>query len=162
MIYTALTGKAMKLAYDAHHGQVDHGGIPYIFHPIHLAEQMTDEVETCVALLHDVVEDTAVTLEDLQKEFPPEIAEPVRLLTHTDSVDYFDYVRALKESDVARRVKLADLRHNSDETRLADVPMTEEKRAFWKAKYQRAREILEAVDAVPLSGALGGKWEEAE
>ncbi len=158
MIYTALTNRAMKLAYTAHHGQVDHGGAPYIFYPIYLAEQMTDEVSACVALLHDVVEDTVVTLEDLRREFPPEITEPVRLLTHTDSVDYFDYVRALKESGVARRVKLADLRHNSDETRLAEVQMTEEERGFWKAKYQKAREILEEADKGPFSGALGGKW----
>ena len=65
MIYTPLTMKAMKIAYDAHHGQVDKSGVPYIFHPCHLAEQMTDEVSTCVALLHDVAEDTDVTLEQL-------------------------------------------------------------------------------------------------
>ena len=53
MIYTHLTNEAMKLAYKAHHGQVDKGGIPYIFHPYHLAEQMPDEYTTCVALLHD-------------------------------------------------------------------------------------------------------------
>ena len=58
MIYTELTCKAMKLAYNAHHGQTDYNGIPYIFHPIHLAEQMDDEFSCCVALLHDVVEDT--------------------------------------------------------------------------------------------------------
>ena len=63
MIYTALTNKAMKLAYTAHHGQTDTGGLPYIFHPFHLAEQMTDEITVCVALLHDVVEDTPVTLD---------------------------------------------------------------------------------------------------
>ena len=65
MIYTHLTNQAMKLAYEAHHGQVDKGGIPYVFHPFHLAEQMTDETTTVVALLHDIVEDTNYTLEDL-------------------------------------------------------------------------------------------------
>ena len=62
MLYTPLTIQAMKIAYTAHHGQVDKGGVPYIFHPIHLAELMKDEYTTCVALLHDVVEDTDVTL----------------------------------------------------------------------------------------------------
>jgi hypothetical protein len=143
MIYTKLTNRAMRLAYGAHHGQLDHGGVPYILHPLHLAEEMPDEVSTCAALLHDVVEDTAVTLAELQKEFPPEVTEAVRLLTHVAGVDYFDYVRAIRGNEVARRVKLADLRHNSDETRLTDDPMSAGERDFWKAKYQKAREILE-------------------
>lgn len=62
MIYTPLTNKALRLAYAAHHGQTDTSGLPYIFHPYHLAEQMTDEVSACVALLHDVAEDTSVTI----------------------------------------------------------------------------------------------------
>ena len=66
MIYTDETKKAMRIAYDSHKDQVDISGIPYIFHPIHLAEQMTDEVATCVALLHDVVEDTPMTFEELE------------------------------------------------------------------------------------------------
>ena len=64
MIYTPLTNKAMRLAYDAHHGQADKSGLPYIFHPYHLAEQMTDEITVCAALLHDVVEDTSVNIEE--------------------------------------------------------------------------------------------------
>ena len=63
MIYTELTKKALRLAYEAHTGQEDKAGIPYICHPLHLAEQMNDEISTCVALLHDVVEDTDWTLE---------------------------------------------------------------------------------------------------
>ena len=66
MIYTPLTVKAARIAYDAHHGQYDVCGMPYIFHPFTVAESMTDEYSTCVALLHDVVEDTDVTLEDLE------------------------------------------------------------------------------------------------
>lgn len=82
MIYTHLTNEAMKLAYAAHHGQVDKGGIPYIFHPFHLAEQMQDEYTTCVALLHDIVEDTDVTPEELAKTFPKEVVDAVVLMTH--------------------------------------------------------------------------------
>ena len=68
MIYTSMTIKAMKLAYKAHEGQVDRSGVPYIFHPIHLAEQMETEDEICTALLHDVAEDSDCTIEDLKKE----------------------------------------------------------------------------------------------
>ena len=142
MIYTELTNKAMKIAYAAHHGQADYNGIPYIFHPIHLAESMEDEISCCAALLHDVVEDTSVTMEELAKEFPQEVIEVLQLLTHDDSTDYFDYVRAIKEHPIARKVKLADLAHNSDQSRCVGSDLTEEKLARWKAKYDRAKAIL--------------------
>lgn len=119
MIYTELTNRAMRIAYDAHAGQVDKCGTPYVFHPYHLAEQMDDEVTTCVALLHDVVEDTEVTVGDLSAEFPPEVTEPLRLLTHDPAVPYLDYISKLAENPVALAVKLADLTHNMDETRYA-------------------------------------------
>ena len=82
MIYTPLTIRAMQIAYSAHLGQVDKAGVPYIFHPLHLAEQMEEEISCCAALLHDTVEDTSVTLDDLAAEFPAEVVEAVRLLTH--------------------------------------------------------------------------------
>lgn len=142
MIYTELTNKALKLAYEAHHGQVDKGGVPYIFHPIHLAEQMEDETAACAALLHDVVEDTSVTLERLAREFPREVVEAVRLLTREKGTDYFDYVRAIRQNPVARAVKRADLVHNADESRLAGSGMPGEVQAR-QEKYRRALEILE-------------------
>lgn len=121
MLYTAQTRKAMQLAYLAHHGQLDRSGVPYIFHPLHLAEQMQTESEIVAALLHDVVEDTAVSLADLQQAgFSPEVIDAVRLLTHDKCVPYMDYINALKENPIARVVKLADLKHNSDLTRLKD------------------------------------------
>lgn len=143
MIYTPLTNRAMKLAYAAHEGQMDKCGQPYIFHPYHLAEQMDDEISTCVALLHDVVEDTDVTLDDLEKQFPPEVVEGVRLMTHDPAVDYFDYVRAIKGHPVAQKVKLADLAHNSDESRFAGMEdATEALLSRRRQKYARARDIL--------------------
>lgn len=142
MIYTALTNRAMRLAYAAHHGQTDKSGLPYVLHPVHLAEQMPDEVSTCAALLHDVVEDTAVTFEDLEREFPPEVTECVRLLTHEPGTDYFDYVRAIAENETARRVKLADLAHNSDVSRFAGCDIAPERLEAWRKKYARALEIL--------------------
>ncbi len=65
MIYTELTKKALRLCFEAHKDQLDKSGLPYVFHPFHLAEQMDAEETVCVALLHDVVEDTDYTLEDL-------------------------------------------------------------------------------------------------
>ena len=128
----------MVLAYHAHHGQFDKGGVPYIFHPIHLAEQMDDEFSTCVALLHDTVEDTAVTLEDLAEDFPAEVVNAVRLLTHAEDVEYFDYVRAIKSDPIATKVKLADLTHNGDPSRISNQGNAEKRRQ----KYAAAKKIL--------------------
>lgn len=148
MIYTDLTERAMVLAYRAHEGQLDKAGIPYIFHPYHLAEQMDTEAAVCVALLHDVVEDSAVTMAEIAAAFPPEIAEAVRLLTHDKETPYLDYIRALRTNPLARKVKLADLLHNSDESRLRDTvanePALVRKR---RAKYEAAQAILLEKDA---------------
>lgn len=122
MIYTPLTKKAMCIAFEAHKEQKDKSGLPYVFHPFHLAEQMTDEATTCVALLHDVLEDTDMTAAQLQAEgFPPEVLAALQLLTHAEGVPYLTYVAAIKKNPVAAAVKLADLRHNSDLTRLDHV-----------------------------------------
>ena len=142
MIYTHLTKLAMTVAYQAHHGQIDHGNMPYIFHPYHLAEQMQDEYTTCAALLHDVVEDTNVTLEELSKIFPTEVIEAVALLTHDDNTDYFDYVTAIKENPIARAVKIADLKHNSDRTRLEISESNLDMVQRYEKKYRKALDIL--------------------
>ena len=136
-----MTKKAMKIAYNAHKEQTDKNGIPYIYHPIHLAEQMDDENTICVALLHDVAEDTDITLEELKSEgFHDEVIAALKLLTHDDKVPYMEYVRAVKENPIATKVKLADLRHNSDLTRLDIVDEKAVKRA---EKYKEAINILE-------------------
>ncbi len=140
MIYTPLTKQAMKLAYRVHHGQTDKSGIPYIFHPMHLAEQMEDEFSTCAALLHDVVEDTEMTFADLEAEgFPSAVIEALKLLTHDPAVPYPEYVKAVRPNPIARAVKLADLRHNSDLTRMDTVDERALKR---KEKYQNAIRLL--------------------
>ena len=82
MIYTELTKKAMQVAFDAHKNQVDKSGLPYIYHPYHLAEQMTDEVSICVALLHDVVEDTSMTFDDLIANNIPNVGSVEKPPTH--------------------------------------------------------------------------------
>ena len=80
MIYTDLTKKAIKIAYKQHEGQFDKAGLPYVFHPYHLAEQMgSDEYAICIALLHDVIEDTDMTLKELEDQgFPAEIIDALR------------------------------------------------------------------------------------
>ena len=142
MVYTPLTIRAMQIAYNAHHGQTDKAGVPYIFHPLHLAEQMEDEISCCVALLHDTVEDTDVTLEALAGEFPDEVVQAVALLTHEEGTDYFDYVRRIRNNPTAIKVKLADLQHNSDATRFAGVMVPKERIGYFRDKYTKARAIL--------------------
>jgi len=115
MIYTKMTKEAMRVAYKAHHGQVDKTDIPYIMHPLHLAEQMTDEVSTTCALLHDVVEDTFLELDDLRNMgFPEEVVHIVGLLTHDEDLSYDEYINRLKNHPIARKIKIADMIHNSN------------------------------------------------
>ena len=122
MIYTELTKKAMRLCFEAHKDQVDKSGLPYVFHPFHVAEQMTTEETTVVALLHDVVEDTEYTLDDIvAMGFPQSVIDALKLLTHDDRVPYMTYVAAIRSNPIARAVKLADLRHNSDLSRLDHI-----------------------------------------
>ena len=141
MIYTETTKRALTLCFEAHKDQTDKSGLPYVFHPFHLAEQMQSEETTVVALLHDVVEDTAYTLEDLaHMGYGKEIIEALALLTHDDDTDYFDYVRAIKENPIAKAVKLADLAHNSDLSRLDVV---DDKALARREKYQKAIALLQ-------------------
>ena len=136
MIYTANTKKALKICFEAHKEQSDKTGMPYVFHPFHLAEQMKDETTTIVALLHDVVEDTEITLDDLRNEgFNSEVIDALTLLTHDPAIPYMDYVEKIKTNHVAKAVKLADLAHNSDMTRFDTITDFDIKR---NEKYKEA------------------------
>ncbi len=142
MIYTKMTKIAMKLCFEAHKEQTDKSGMPYVFHPFHVAEQMKDEDSTVVALLHDVVEDTDYTLEDLGRMgFNHEVLEAIALLTHAPEVPYVEYLEKIKTNRLAKTVKLADIDHNSDQTRLDPG---DERAEYWEKKYKLAREILES------------------
>ena len=140
MINTKLTRKAMIIAYNAHVNQFDKAGVPYIYHPIHLAEQMNTETECIVALLHDVVEDTNITFQQLEKEFPSEIIEILKLLTHNSDIEYMDYITELKKNTIARKVKIADIIHNSDESRLNNISEKDIERIN---KYKKALDLLQ-------------------
>ena len=140
MIYTPETKKAMKLCFEAHKDQTDKSGLPYVFHPFHVAEQMQDEKTTIVALLHDVVEDTSYTLQDLlAMGFNQEVLDAIALMTHDKNMPYMEYVAKIRENPIARAVKLADLRHNSDLTRMDEITETELKRV---EKYKAAMQLL--------------------
>ena len=141
MIYTDLSKKALKLCFDVHQHQLDKSGMPYVFHPFHLAEQMDDENAVIVALLHDVVEDSDMTFDDLvNMEFPDDVIEALKLLTHEKNVSYDDYIQKIKTNPLAVKVKLADLKHNSDLSRLNYI---DEKALKRVQKYKKAIEILE-------------------
>ena len=140
MIYTETTKKALKLSFEAHKDQKDKGGMPYVFHPFHLAEQMTSEDAVVVALLHDVVEDTDLSLDDIRaRGFPKRVIEALALLAHDEATPYLDYVAKIKTNPLARAVKLADLEHNCDPSRLDKV---EEKDKARVEKYQKALAFL--------------------
>jgi len=143
MLYTPLTKKALCVAFDAHNGQTDKDGLPYIHHPLHLAAQMDTENEIVVALLHDVVEDTALTFSELESErFPQQVISALKLLTHENGGDYFEYVRSIKSDPIAVKVKRADLLHNSNPGRLASLPPDTAERL--KKKYSEALRVLES------------------
>ncbi|MDE6730323.1 MAG: GTP pyrophosphokinase [Oscillospiraceae bacterium] len=141
MIYTKLIKSAMQICFAAHKDQTDKSQLPYVFHPIHLAEQMQTEETIITALLHDVVEDSAYTLQDLRNYgFPETVLEAISLLTHEKAVPYFSYIVAIKQNPIARAVKLADLKHNSDLSRLDRIRPADLER---RQKYLKAIAILE-------------------
>jgi (p)ppGpp synthase/HD superfamily hydrolase len=141
MIYTEQTKKAIKIMFKMHQNQVDKANTPYVFHPWHVAENQKDETRTIVALLHDVVEDTDMTLEDIKNEgFSDEVVEALSLLTHQKDVSYYDYIVKIGTNPIAIDVKIADLKHNSDLSRLTEITQSDFERAD---KYKKCIIYLE-------------------
>jgi len=132
----------MQVAFEAHLTQRDTGGIPYIFYPYHLAELMNNETRCCIALLHDVAEDTNITIEELEKDFPPTVTEPLRLLKHDINEDYYKYIEKICENRDASFVKMADLIHNITEDRLVGADISDREKNRWLQKYVRALEMI--------------------
>lgn len=140
MIYNSLVKMAMRIAYEAHIYQYDKGGYPYITHSLHLAEQMDSSDETVVALLHDVIEDSDWTAEKLlQTGIPKDLVDIVELLTRKKDEPYKTYINRLAENSLARKVKMADLRHNMSLSR-CEIPNSLYER------YAEALEILEGYE----------------
>lgn len=114
--------KALEIAIQAHKGQTDKAGQPYIIHPITVALSQESEEAFVAAILHDVVEDSDYSIEDIASSgFSSEVVEAVRVLTHEKSVEYGEYIEAIRGNEIARSVKIADLMHNSDLSRLSVV-----------------------------------------
>jgi (p)ppGpp synthase/HD superfamily hydrolase len=110
----ATIGRALQIAAQAHEGQKDKEGLPYILHPLRVMAQVEGEEAQIVAVLHDVVEDTSVTLDDLRRAgFGEAVLAAVRCVTHAREEPYADYVVRCKANPVARQVKLADLNDNA-------------------------------------------------
>lgn len=142
MIYNDATFSAFNIAIEVHKGQLDKSGLPYIFHPVHLAEQMNNTKDTVVSLLHDVFEDGDGFYKGLIKDiFTNDIIKSLELLTHNESDDYMQYIQKIKDSgdESAIRVKTEDLIHNMDLTRL---PRVRQKDLDRNEKYKQALEIL--------------------
>ncbi len=143
MVYTALTNRVLQFIYKAHEGAVDRAGLPYVYHPLAVAADMKDEDSTVVALLHDVIEDTDYTVEDIEAlGVSDEAIAALKLLTHDKEVPYMDYVEKIKQNPLAARVKIADLKHNSDLTRLSNITPADKARV---EKYKKAQKILRAA-----------------
>ena len=131
---------ALSIARKAHEGQLDKAGVDYIEHPIYVASQVDTEEEKAVALLHDVIEDSPVSAEELlQAGLPETVVTAVQVLTKKKEQDYQTYLETVKKNPLARVVKLADLEHNSDLSRLSSI--TEKDRERLK-KYKKAIDFL--------------------
>ena len=131
---------ALSIARKAHEGQLDKAGVDYIEHPIYVASQVDTEEEKAVALLHDVIEDSPFTAEELlQAGLPETVVTAVQVLTKKKEQDYQTYLETVKKNPLARVVKLADLKHNSDLSRLSSI--TEKDRERLK-KYKKAIDFL--------------------
>ena len=133
--------RAIEIAARAHAGQVDKGGAPYILHPLRLMLSVSGAEARMAAVLHDVVEDTPITPEDLRREgFPEIVIEAVLALTKHKGETRMDAARRLAPNAVARAVKLADLRDNMDVSRLGSL--TEKDRARLR-EYEQVKAFLE-------------------
>ena len=118
---TELEEKCFKIAEKYHAGQVDKGGHPYIEHPVAVAAKLDTEIEKCVGLLHDIIEDTEVTYEMLlEMGVPKEVADKVLIMTHKPEDSYEDYIKRIAQDEVTRKVKMADMEHNMDLSRIPD------------------------------------------
>ena len=134
--------RAIEIAARTHAGQLDKGGAPYILHPLRVMLRVAPGAQQIVAVLHDVVEDSAVTFEDLEREgFSAEVISGLRAVTKIEGESYEDFVARAALDPVGKAVKLADLMENSDLSRIAEPSQKDLERV---AKYGRAIQYLMA------------------
>ena len=138
---------ALAIAKKAHAGQVDKADIDYIQHPLYVASLVKTEQEKAVALLHDVIEDSDVTADDLLAVgLSNEVVTAVQILTKKKGQSYQEYLEKVKSNNLARIVKLADLKHNSDLSRLKSVTNTD---------YERVKKYKNAIRYLSTQNNLG-------
>ena len=136
--------KALEIAVKAHQGQKDQVGDPYILHPLRIMMRMDGEDEKIVAVLHDVIEDSPLTLDDLkQAGFPDPIIEAVDGLTHRDGEEYDAYVQRASRNAIAKKIKVADLEDNMNFRRIHHLTEKDRDRM---ARYQKAYRFLTGKD----------------
>ncbi|MDP9513847.1 GTP pyrophosphokinase [Pseudomonas protegens] len=136
--------RAIAIAARAHAGQVDKGGAPYILHPLRVMLRLSEPREQLVAVLHDVIEDSPVTLEQLRGEgFSEEVLLALAALTKVEGEDYSGFIRRAAQNPLARRVKRADLAENSDLSRIPE-PSEDDRRRL--EKYRQAIQYLDSLD----------------
>ena len=154
-----LVSLAMKIARQAHDGQVDKAGEPYINHPIAVASQFVSEELIVAGLLHDVLEDTSVTRDDLLAAgIPPGVVDIVQTLTRRPDETYFDYIRRVSRDRSASTVKLADLKHNL--SRNQNIVGERLRRRYQKAYYIILGELMvgQFAGEMKLVGATDGSY----
>ncbi|HIT96638.1 MAG TPA: GTP pyrophosphokinase [Candidatus Aphodousia faecavium] len=135
---------ALKIATEAHKGQKDKGGANYILHPLKVAELCPHDICKVIALLHDVIEDCGLTTTELdEKGIYPIIHGRVKLLTRQEGQTYQEYLEAIAEDPYAREVKIADLTHNMD---LSRIPNPTEKDFERVEKYKKALAFLRSIN----------------
>lgn len=131
---------AINIANDVHSHQVDKAGQPYILHPLWVMNKVHTLKAKIVAVLHDIVEDTNITIEDLIfKGFDEDIVEAISLLTRKKNQSYNNYIELIATNDLAKEVKIADLSHNMDLSRLKEITDKDKERYN---KYLKARDYL--------------------
>ncbi|MDX2253970.1 MAG: GTP pyrophosphokinase [Pseudanabaenaceae cyanobacterium bins.39] len=139
--WSELLNLAIAIASKAHEGQFDKAGKPYIAHPLHVMSQMTTLEEKIVAVLHDVVEDSDITIADLVRQgFPSIITEAIAAITKLEGEPYANYILRVKSNAIARQVKIADVMHNMDINRIEHPT---EKDFLRIEKYQKVLQELQ-------------------
>lgn len=150
--------EALQIAYNAHHDQLDKGGNAYFLHPVFVALQMDTEEEKITGILHDVIEDTDVTLEDLKRQgFSENVIAAVDAMTRRENETYMEFIKRLSVNEIARHVKIQDIRNNMDLTR---IPEPTKKDWDRMEVYMQALTYLEEKES--LADILTGITEDAE
>lgn len=109
--------QALKIAYIAHSGQYRRdSNVPYIAHPLRVSNCFNDAFKKTIAILHDVIEDTKLTIEDLQKDFPKKVVEIVDILSKREDETHFEYIRRVSKNEIATEIKIADIIDNLSDT----------------------------------------------